>query len=145
MKVLSETQKITKTTVEAAWKRRLKDYRLIVRDKECRGLALIVNATSMTWSYSYRPRGIDPTTSKRWPNRTLSLGNPASLSPDDARNVASAARGQAVAGNDPLLERKAKLAADQKKRASTLRRVLEDYKKVLPKRPKMRGAGMPSP
>jgi hypothetical protein len=74
MKVLSETQKITKATIEAAWKRRSKDQRLIVRDKECKGLALIVNATSMTWSYAYRPRGTDPATGKRWPNKTLSLG-----------------------------------------------------------------------
>jgi integrase len=144
LKVISESQKITKTTIESAWKRRAKDQRLIVRDKECKGLALIVNATSMVWSYAYRPRGTDPATSKRWPNRTLTLGNPATLSPDDARNEAQKARGQAAAGTDPLREKKAKLEADQKNRSTTFDRLLPDYEKAFPRRRKMRGSGSPS-
>ncbi len=51
MQVVSESPtKITKATIDAAWRRRMPDHRLIVRDKDCRGLALIVNATSMSWS-----------------------------------------------------------------------------------------------
>ena len=69
--------KITKATIDAAWRRRKADQRLIVRDKDCRGLALIVNPTVMTWSYAYRPRGTDALTGRRWPNRTVTLGNPA--------------------------------------------------------------------
>jgi len=58
MNVVSEgPTKVTKATIDAAWRRRKPDHRLIVRDKDCRGLALIVNPTTMTWSYAYRPRG----------------------------------------------------------------------------------------
>lgn len=65
MRVTSEgPTKITKAIIDGAW-RRQKDQRLIVRDKERRGLALIVNVTSMTWSYAYRPRGTDPVTGRR--------------------------------------------------------------------------------
>ena len=46
MRVTSEgPTKITRATVDSAWRRRKPDHRLIVRDKDCRGLALIVNAT----------------------------------------------------------------------------------------------------
>ena len=71
---------------------------LIVRDKDCRGLALIVNVSSMAWSYAYRPRGTDPLTGRRWPNRALTLGNPSTHSPDDARVEANRIKGQAAAG-----------------------------------------------
>jgi hypothetical protein len=99
--------KISKATIEAAWWRRKKPgHRLIVRDKDCRGLALIINPTTMTWSYAYRSRGTDPVTGRRWPNRTITLGNPASHSPDDARAEANRIKGQAVAGVDPAAERR---------------------------------------
>jgi integrase len=137
--------KITKATIDAAWRRRAKDNRLIIRDKDCRGLALIVNPTSMTWSYAYRPRGADPVTKRRWPNRSITLGNPASLSPDDARTEANRIKGQAASGADPVAERKARAAAEQLKRGSTLKRLLADYERALPKRPKLRGTGKPSP
>src|ERR1700744_3130226 len=99
----------------------------------------------MVWSYAYRPRGIDPATKKRWPTRTFTLGNPANLSPEDARNEALKARGLAAAGSDPHREKKAKLAAEQTKRSTTADRPIGDYEKALPKRPKMRGTGRPSP
>ena len=82
MRVTSEgPTKITKATIDAAWRRKKPDHRLIVRDKDCRGLALIVNPTTMTWSYAYRPRGTDLVTGRRWPNRTVTLGNPARTRP----------------------------------------------------------------
>ncbi len=115
------------------------------RDKECRGLALIVNATSMTWSYAYRPRGTDPGTGRRWPNRTVTFGNPATHSPDDARTEANRLKGQAAAGTDPAAEKKARAAAELRNRRTTLGRLRDDYALALPKRPKMRGAGGPSP
>ena len=75
---------------------RERDQRLIVRDKDCRGLALIVNPTTMAWGYAYRPRGADPLTGRRWPNRTMTLGNPETHSPDDARAEANRVKGQAL-------------------------------------------------
>src|SRR4051794_4458786 len=107
MKTISEGPiRITKATIDAAWRRRKPGYRLIQRDQECRGLALIVNPTTMAWSYAYRPRGTDPLTGRRWPNRPVTLGNPASLSLDDARIEANRIKGQAAAGADPAAEKK---------------------------------------
>jgi integrase len=136
--------KITKATIERAWSRRAKDTRLIVRDTDTRGLSLIVNATTMTWRYEYRPRGKDPATGKRWPNKPITLGNPATLSVDDARHAANAAKGQSATGTDPHKARKAKLAKEAAGRAATTKRLLDEYEKVLPKRPKLRGSGLPS-
>ena len=66
MRVISEgPTKITRATIEAAWRRRKKDHRLIVRDVECRGLSLVVNPTAMRWEYAYRPRGTDPLEDRR--------------------------------------------------------------------------------
>jgi len=146
MHVISEgPTKITKATIDAAWRRRRPDHRLIVRDKDCRGLALIVNPTAMAWTYAYRPRGADPLTGRRWPNRAVTLGNPATHSPDDARAEANRIKGQAAAGADPAAEKKARAAHEQRKRGATLQRLLDEYAQVLPRRPKMRGAGLPSP
>jgi integrase len=145
MRVTSEgPAKITKVTIDAAWRRRKPDHRLIIRDRDCRGLALIVNATSMTWSYAYRPRGTDPLTERRWPNKTVTLGNPMTHSPDDARNEANRIKGQAAAGGDPVAERKAEAEAARRQRGNTLERLVEQYRRALPRRPKMRGTGLPS-
>jgi integrase len=146
MRVVSEgPTKITRATIDAAWRRRKKNHRLIVRDRDCRGLALIVNATSMAWSYAYRPRGTEPATGRRFPNRTITLGNTATHSPDDARVEANRIKGQAAAGRDPAVENKAKAAAERQKRAGTLARLVDDYASALPKRAKMRASGLPSP
>lgn len=136
--------KITKTTIDSAWRRRAANHRLIIRDKDCRGLALIVNSTAMSWSYAYRPRGIDGVTGKRWPNRTVTIGNPTTHSPDDARLEATRIKGQTAAGADPAAERKLRVAEEQRKRGTTLRRLIDGYESALPTRPKMRGDGLPS-
>jgi integrase len=137
--------KITKATIEAAWRRRQKNARLILRDEGCRGLALIVNANAMAWSYSYRPRGTDPVTGKRLPNRTVTIGNPETHNSDEARIAANKIKGAAASGEDPAVERKAKQLAERKRRAVTMGRLVEDYAIALPRRPKLRGTGMPSP
>jgi integrase len=145
MKVISQDPtKITKATIDAAWRRRKSDQRLIVRDKDCRGLALIVNPTSVTWSYAYRPRGTDPLSGRRFPNRTVTLGNPTTHSPDDARTEANRIKGQAAAGADPASEKKARAEAERRNRGTTLGRLADEYATSLPRRPKMRGAGLPS-
>ena len=145
MRTTSETAKITKTTIDAAWRRRKPDQRIIIRDKDCRGLALIVNETTMRWEYGYRPRGNDPVTGRRWSNRTVTLGNPSTHSPDDARNEANRIKGQAAAGADPASEKRAKAEEERRKRGATLRRLVEEYSIAFPRRPKMRGGGLPSP
>src|SRR4051812_40933671 len=117
MRVVSEgPTRITKATIDAAWRRRAPDQRLILRDRDCRGLALIVNATSMTWSFAYRTRGTNAQTGQRWPNRTVTIGNPATHSPDDARAEANRVKGRAAAGADPAAERKAQTEVERQKR-----------------------------
>jgi integrase len=146
MRITSEgPAKITRATIDAAWRKRKPDHRLIVRDRDCRGLALIVNPTVMAWSYAYRPRGSDPVTGRRWPNRTVTLGNPASLSVDDARIEANRIKGRAAAGADPAAERKACAEAERRQRGATLGRLADEYAKAFARRAKVRGAGLPSP
>jgi integrase len=137
--------KITKAIIEAAWRRRQKGHRLILRDETCRGLALIVNPGTMAWTYSYRPRGADPVTQKRLPNRTVTLGNPETHNPDQARVAANKIKGAAASGEDPIAERKAKQVTERKRRAITMGRLVEDYANALPRRPKLRGTGLPTP
>ncbi|HJS85225.1 MAG TPA: integrase arm-type DNA-binding domain-containing protein, partial [Acetobacteraceae bacterium] len=136
--------KITRAVIEAAWKRRAPGRRLVVRDAECRGLALIVNPTAMAWSYAYRPRGADPATGRRWPNRSVTLGNPASHSPEAARHAANELKGKTAAGHDPAAERRAR-AAEAAKRTRTIGHLLDAYAAALPTRPKLRGSGLVSP
>ncbi len=125
MRVTSEgPTKITKATIDAAWRRRKPDHRLIVRDKDCRGLALIVNATSMTWSYAYRPRGTDPVTGRRWPNRTVTIGNPATHSPDDARAEANRIKGRLRPAAIRRRRRRRRPKRQPRKRGSTLERLV---------------------
>lgn len=96
MRVSSEgPTRITKATIDAAWRRRKTGGRLIVRDLDCRGLAVIANATSMSWTFANRPRGNDPISGRRLSNRTVTIGNPASHSPDAARIEANRLKGEA--------------------------------------------------
>ena len=96
--------------------------RLIVRDQECRGLALIVNPSTMTWTFAYRPRGLDPLTGRRPANRTVTIGNPATHSPEAARTEANTIKGRAAAGADPVAEHRAARARDRQARAGIRRR-----------------------
>lgn len=145
MQVVSEGPvRITRATIEAAWKRRAPNARLVVRDMECRGLALVVNATSMSWTYSYKPRGVDALTGKRFPSQSVTIGGPATHSPEQARSQANRAKEKAKGGSDPAAEKKARQAADTARRAATVSRLVDLYEKDLPSRPKMRGHGLPS-
>ena len=142
MRVLREgPMRITKATVDAAWRRRAKDQRITIGDAACRGLALVVNSGSMAWTYSYKPRGLDPVTGKRFASRSVTVGSPQTHSPDAARDAANALKGQAKTGADPAAERRAKIAASAEMRARTLARLLEVYAEAPPSRPKLRGSG----
>jgi integrase len=126
MRVVSEGPiKITRSTVEAALKRRQSGQRLIIRDKECHGVALIVNSSSARWECAYRPRGVDPRTGRRWPNKTVSLGVPEDQSPDDARAAANKIKGEVLAGGDPIAERRAATEARRAAEAEAEARQVE--------------------
>ena len=114
MQIVSEGPvKITKAGLESAWKRRAEGQRLVIRDSECRGLALIVNPAGWRWEFAYRPRGVDAKTQKRWPNRTITLGTPESLTVDAARVKAGQVKGELLDGRDPLEKRRTADAARQ--------------------------------
>ena len=133
LKVLREGPvRISKTTVDAAWRRRAPNSRLVVGDAACPGLALVVNASSMTWTFSYKPRGLDAATGKRFPTRSVTIGNPETHSPEDARAEANRLKGQAASGADPATERKATVEAAARKRSATLKRLLDGYETALP-------------
>ncbi len=142
MRVLREGPvKITRAKVEAAWRQRAKNERLVLSDLECRGLALVINTSSMAWRFDYKPRGLDPATGKRFHSRSITIGSPSTHSPDEARAEANRHKGQAKAGRDPAAERKAQITASAQRRGRTLERLLEQYTKALPTRPKLRGNG----
>jgi hypothetical protein len=105
---------------------------------------LVVNPTTMAWRYSYKPHGVDALTGRRFASRSMTLGSPETHSPDAARTAANQIKGQATAGEDPAARRRAEAEADRRKRRVTLGRLLEQYAKALPSRPKMRGAGTPT-
>lgn len=141
MKVITKgTKKITKTVIADTWRQRADGMRLVVRDQECRGLALIVNPTAMSWVYSYKPRGHDDQ-GKRFSTRSITIGNPETHSVDEARVEASAIKGRVKVGGDPGAERKEEIKSKAVARGRTASKLLEEYAIALPKRPKLRGHG----
>src|ERR687885_319897 len=145
-KVTSEGPlRITRAVIEGAWRRRKPGNRLVVRDSECRGLALVVNPTGMTWGYSYRPRGADSNSGRRWPNKTVTIGNPATHGPDDARTEANRIKGELKIGTDPAAARQARAREEASRRARTGHALLEQYRQAIASRPSMRGSGPVTP
>jgi integrase len=125
--------------IERAWRKRAKDARHIITDSERPGLALITNATSQSWSYSYKPRGVDPATGKRFNTKSVMLGSPATLSSTEARDGANRVRDAVAAGGDPAADRKAVIDETALQRASTVERAVVDYLAILPTKEKKGG------
>jgi integrase len=125
--------------IERAWRARAKDARHVVTDSERPGLALITNTTSQTWSYSYKPRGVDPATGKRFNTKSVMLGSPATLSPAEARPAANRVRDAVATGGDPAKDRKAAIVETALARASTVERAVADYLATLPMKEKKTG------
>jgi integrase len=134
--------KIGIKTVARAWGARAKDARLVIPDSERPGLALIVNATSMSWSYSYKPRGVDPATGKRFNTNSVTLGSPSTLSPVEARAAAGRVRDSVSTGGDPAASRKAAIDKAASQRAATVERAVADYLVVLPNKQKKSGGAI---
>jgi integrase len=139
VKVIREASvKIGIKTVERAWKRRAKDVRHIIPDNGGSGLELVVNAASMTWRRSYKPRGVDAH-GRRFSTTSVTLGSPATLSPDQARAEASRIRDAVAVGRNPAAERKAAIDAAAAQRASTVGRAAARYLAGLPRKEKRKG------
>jgi integrase len=131
--------KIGVKTADRAWRNRAPDARHIITDSERPGLALITNAKSQSWSYSYKPRGVDPATGKRFNTQTVTIGSRETHSPDEARAEAGRIRGEVAAGGDPATERRAAVADAALHRAATVERAVADYLAVLPTKEKKGG------
>jgi hypothetical protein len=162
--------RINLSIIEAAWSRSAPNTRIVVPDTECRGLALMVNSRSMTWRHDYRPRRTDPVTGRRWPCRSSYLAAASATASDGssyhdkaveselrraaapaipdagaARRRAISQRGTVADGRDPAIERRQKVRQRMRERRNTLDRLFSEYATLLPERPKLRGAGVPSP
>jgi len=86
---------------------RLLGERITLSDQVCSGLKLVINNRSCSWTYAYRKRGyIDG--GKRYPQRTIKIGDPMSMSPMEARLAAETIKSQIRAGEDPALATRAK-------------------------------------
>jgi integrase len=125
--------------ITRVWRSRAKDARHVVTDSERPGLALITNATSQAWSYSYKPRGVDPETGKRFNTKSVMLGSPATLSPAEARAEANRLKDAVATGGDPAADRKAAIGEAALARAATVERAVADYLAALPVKEKKSG------
>lgn len=79
--------------------------RITLSDQTCPGLKLVINNRSASWTYAYRKRGyLDG--GKRYPQRTMKLGDPATMSPAEARFAAENVKSQVRAGEDPAIQQR---------------------------------------
>ena len=93
------------------------------------GLRLAINAQSASWTYNYRRRGVDYY-GKRHPQKTIKVGDPVTMTPQEARFRVEEIKAEVRAGGDPVYTiEQAKLKAERadfKQRASSF--WLETYR-----------------
>ena len=93
------------------------------------GLRLAINARSSSWNYNYRKRGVDYQ-GKRHPQRTLRIGDPTTMSPNQARQRVDEIKAEVKNGGDPTAAMK-RDAEKERQREYQLRPLdvwLEDYR-----------------
>jgi integrase len=107
----------------------------VTRDSEISGFTLIVTSRRGFWALVYQPRGINPSTGKRWGGGTrFELGDAHQISVDEARAAALAAKAMVRAGRDPHREHMAARAGVEASRSiipPTVGEALDDYAKAL--------------
>jgi len=98
--------RIDKKAIEKAIKQqRDMDTRLFLADIDCKGLRLAINSRTASWTYAYRKRGFD-FGGKRFPMRTLKLGDIVTMTPTEARFEAEQVKALVRNGGDPAFERR---------------------------------------
>ena len=98
--------------------------RITLSDTVCSGLKLVINNRSASWTYAYRKRGyLDG--GKRHPQRTLKIGDPATLSPTEARLKVDQVKALVRAGGDPALEQRQEEA--ERRAAEAKRKTLGEW------------------
>lgn len=81
---------------------------------------------------------------KRFPTGSVTIGNPETHAPDQARQAASLLKGQTKTA-PPAAERRTAIQKHANRLGQTAQRLLDLYAVALPKRPKLRGRGFPTP
>ena len=98
--------RIDKKAIEKAIKQqREMNSRLFLADTDCKGLRLAINSRTASWTYAYRKRGFD-FGGKRFPMRTLKLGDVVTMTPTEARFAAEQVKALVRDGGDPAIERR---------------------------------------
>ena len=93
------------------------------------GLRLAINARSSSWNYNYRKRGVDYQ-GKRHPQRTLRIGDPIAMSPQQARLRVEEIKAEVRDGGDPASSMQ-RNSEEERQREYQLRPLcvwLEDYR-----------------
>ena len=132
--------KLTATVVAARLRR--VDGKLVpsvAHDSDVSGFSLIVTSRRAFWAVAYQPRGINPSTGKRWGGGVRhEIGDAYSLAPTDARAIALKVKARVRMGEDPHRERMA-LRADAEIRRTLLPSSVGDalsiYARVITARP----------
>jgi len=111
------------------WTKRQRELgeKIILVDDD--GLRLAINARSSSWNYNYRKRGVDYQ-GKRHPQRTLRIGDPTTMSPNQARQRVEEIKAEVKNGGDPAATMK-RNAEKERQREYQLRPLdlwLEDYR-----------------
>ena len=93
------------------------------------GLRLAINARSSSWNYNYRKRGVDYQ-GKRHPQRTLRIGDPITMSPQQARLRVEEIKAEVRDGGDPAssMQHNAQEERQREYQLRPLRVWLEDYR-----------------
>ena len=93
------------------------------------GLRLAINARSSSWNYNYRKRGLDYQ-GKRHPQRTLRIGDPVTMSPQQARLRVEEIKAEVRDGGDPAssIQRNSDEERQREYKQRPLCLWLEDYR-----------------
>ena len=120
--------KLTRPTVDRAWRERSVERRTIVRDELRPGLLLIINAQSASWAYEYKPRGRDDQ-GRRYGTRQMKLGDLSAVDLDDARALRDQAKAAVARGEDPARTARIEIArkVEERCREETIANLVEEY------------------
>jgi hypothetical protein len=107
----------------------------VTKDADIPGLALHVTTRRAFWALSYQPKGVNPSTGKRWGGGVRhELGDAMLMPVSEARTTALAAKALVRAGRSPHHEAMASTANAVAERAilpSTVDEALEAYATAL--------------
>jgi integrase len=127
------TRKITEAVRAAALKRPLKPD--IIRDADISGFCLVVTSRRGYWALTYQPRGISPTTGRRYGGGVRhEFCSAEMMSVSEARGTALALKSQVRQGRSPHHEAMASRANSEASRSiipTTVAEALDDYAKAL--------------